>query len=169
MCRCRVLVLPADTSTTAMKSAISSGSSPKDPSFSLKSNMASSKDPMPRARSDASEYVCPLRNVTVLSLGSNNEQNLTIRTCGYNKAKSGYKNTQKGKKVTKKVTPKTLLRQMYLEGARFEQHDLIMLTESLEARDALCKLHHFFNSRGEALREGLPYLLTGATRRRHRT
>lgn len=76
-----VSILPADTSTTAMKRAISSGSKPKDPNFSLKSNMASSREPIPRALSDASEYVCPLRKVTVLSLGSNSEQNLTIRTC----------------------------------------------------------------------------------------
>lgn len=76
-----VWLLPAETSTTAMKSAISSGSRPKEPSFSLNSNMASSKEPMPRALRDASEYVCPLRKVTVLSLGSNSEQNLTIRTC----------------------------------------------------------------------------------------
>ena len=73
-------LLPADTSTTAMKRAISSGSSPREPNFSLKSNMASSKDPMPSARRDAREYVCPFRKVTVLSLGSNSEQNLTIRT-----------------------------------------------------------------------------------------
>lgn len=40
---------------------------------------------------------------------------------------------------------------MYLEGAGFKQHDLIMLAEVLEARYALCKLHHFFNGRSEAL------------------
>lgn len=58
---------------------------------------------------------------------------------------------------------------MYLESAGFEQHDLIMLAKSLEARDALCKLHYFFNSRGEALGERLPDLLTGTTSRRHGT
>ncbi len=58
---------------------------------------------------------------------------------------------------------------MYLESARFEQHDLIMLAKSLEARDALCKLHYFFNSRGEALGERLPHFLTGATGRSHGT
>ncbi|KAG7278882.1 hypothetical protein CRUP_036396, partial [Coryphaenoides rupestris] len=68
------------TSTTAMNRAISSGSRPREPSFSLKSNMASKRQPIPRARRDASEYVCPLRKVTVLSLGSNSEQNLTIST-----------------------------------------------------------------------------------------
>lgn len=47
--------LPAETSTTAMKRAISSGSRPMDPSFSLNSNMESSKEPMPKALSDASE------------------------------------------------------------------------------------------------------------------
>lgn len=58
---------------------------------------------------------------------------------------------------------------MYLESAGFEQHDLIMLAERLEAWDALCELHHFFNSGGEALGERLPHLLTGATGRSHRT
>lgn len=62
---------------------------------------------------------------------------------------------------------KSFLAVLYLESARFEQHDLIMLAEGLEARDALCKLHHFFNSRGEALGERLPHLLTGATGRSH--
>jgi len=71
---------PADTSTTAMNRAISSGSRPREPSFSLKSKMASKRQPIPRARRDTSEYVCPLRKVTVLSLGSNSEQNLTIST-----------------------------------------------------------------------------------------
>lgn len=75
-------VLPAETSTTAMKRAISSGSRPMEPSFSLKSNIASSREPIPRALSDASEYVWPLRKVTARSLASNSEQNLTIRTWG---------------------------------------------------------------------------------------
>ena len=57
---------------------------------------------------------------------------------------------------------------LYLEGACFEQHDLVMLAESLEARDALGKLHHLSDSWGEALGEGLPHLLAGAPRRGHR-
>lgn len=80
--------LPADTSTTAMNSAISSGSRPKEPSFSLKSNMESSREVMPRARSDAKEYVWPFRKVTVFSLALNREQNLTIRTWEQNQKSS---------------------------------------------------------------------------------
>lgn len=142
-----------------MKRAISSGSRPKDPSFSLNSNMESSREPMPRARRDAREYVCPLRNVTVLSFGSNSEQNLTIRTC----TRTGPGQHQESD--IKKSSAFKLLpgKWAYLESARFEQHDLIMLAQGLEAWDALCKLHHFFHGRGEALRERLPDLLAGAT------
>lgn len=41
---------PAETNTTAIKRAISSGSRPKEPNFSLNSNIASSREPMPKAR-----------------------------------------------------------------------------------------------------------------------
>jgi len=44
-----------------------------------------------------------------------------------------------------------------------------MLTEGLEAWDALCKLNHLFNGGGEALGERLPHLLAGATGWSHRT
>lgn len=154
-----------------MKRAISSGSRPRDPSFSLKSNMASSKEPMPRALSDASEYVCPLRKVTVLSLGSNNEQNLTMRTWEQKKTRSASETNQNlgAKERRPKSHQQILLKGKYLESARFEQHDLIMLAESLEAWDALCKLHYLFNSRGEALGERLPHFLTGTTGRSHGT
>ena len=165
---CDVWFLPAETSTTAKKRAISSSSRNKDPSSSLNSNMASSKEPMPRALRDASEYVCPLRKVTVLSLGSNSEQNLTIRTCEQTEAHRV--SIQKGIK-RQKVKKKNLsdVNWTYLESAGFEQHDLVMLAESLEARDALCELHHFFNSGGEALGERFPHFLTGATGRSHGT
>lgn len=49
----------------------------------------------------------------------------------------------------------------YLESSRLEQHDLVLLTELLKSWDALCKLHNLFDSRGEALGEGFPNLLTG--------
>lgn len=154
---CKNVSLPAETSTTAMKRAISSGSRPMDPSFSLKSNMASSREPIPRALSDASEYVCPLRKVTARSLASNSEQNLTIRTCG----RSGDRSTSDRLRTDEKVQPI----QRYLEGARFEQHDLVVLAETLEAWDALCKFHNFSDRRGEALGERVPHLLAGSAGR----
>lgn len=46
--------LPAETRTTAMKSAISSDSRLRDASFSEKSNIASSSEPIPNVRSVAS-------------------------------------------------------------------------------------------------------------------
>lgn len=49
------IFLPAETSTTAMKRAISSGSRPREPSFSLNSNIASSKEPIPKALRVAKE------------------------------------------------------------------------------------------------------------------
>lgn len=58
---------------------------------------------------------------------------------------------------------------MYLESARFEQHDLVMLAETLEPWDALGKLYHLFDSRREALGERLPHFLTGAAGWGHRT
>lgn len=121
-------VLPAETSTTAMKRAISSGSRPKDPSFSLNSNMASSKEPMPRALSDASEYVCPLRKVTVLSLGSNSEQNLTIRTCGQNQNRSASEKTHKDKKGSKEKAP--TVPPTNLTGCTWKVPDLSSMTWS---------------------------------------
>lgn len=45
-----ITLSPADTSTTAMKRAISSGSSPREPNFSLNSNIASRREPIPKAR-----------------------------------------------------------------------------------------------------------------------
>ncbi len=74
-------LLPAQTSTTAIKRAISSDSRPRELSLELNSNMASSKEPMPRPLRVSSGYVCPFKNVTVLSLWLNSEQNLTISTC----------------------------------------------------------------------------------------
>lgn len=73
--------LPAETRTTAMKRAISSGSRPREPSFSLNSNMASRREPMPKARSEDRGYVWPFRKVTVWFSALNKVQNLTIRTC----------------------------------------------------------------------------------------
>lgn len=55
----------------------------------------------------------------------------------------------------------------HLEGACLQEHDLVMLTEVLEARDPLGKLHHLPHSWCEALREGLPNLLTGSAGSRH--
>lgn len=78
----RVPCLPAETRTTAMKRAISSGSRAREPSFSLNSNMASSKEPMPKACSMGRGYVWPFRKVTVWCSALNKVQNLTIRTCG---------------------------------------------------------------------------------------
>jgi len=75
-----VHLLPAETSTTAIKRAMSSGWSPKELSFSLKSNIASSREPMPKARRVDREYVWPFRKVTVRSSALNKVQNLTIRT-----------------------------------------------------------------------------------------
>lgn len=72
---------PAETSTTAMKSDISSDSNPSMLSFSLKSNMASSRVPMPSALKDARGYICPFKNVTVRCLASKSKQNRTIKTC----------------------------------------------------------------------------------------
>lgn len=59
--------------------------------------------------------------------------------------------------------------QTYLEGAGFQQHDLVVLAEALEARDALGKFHNLSDGRGEALGEGVPHLLAGSAGRRHRT
>lgn len=59
--------------------------------------------------------------------------------------------------------------QRYLEGARFQQHDLVVLAETLEAWDALCKFHNFSDRRGEALGERLPHLLAGPAGRCNRT
>lgn len=49
---------------------------------------------------------------------------------------------------------------LYLKGARFEQHDLVMLAQVLKPWDALGKLHYLPHCRGETLRERLPHLLT---------
>lgn len=48
----------------------------------------------------------------------------------------------------------------YLEGAWFEQHDLVILAELLEPWDPLGELYNLFHCRSEALRERFPYLLT---------
>lgn len=75
------MLLPAETSTTAMKSANSSDSRPRQLSLELNSNMAPSKEPIPRPLRVPSGYVCPFRKVNDRSLWLNSEQNLTIRTC----------------------------------------------------------------------------------------
>lgn len=51
----------------------------------------------------------------------------------------------------------------HLKSSCLQQHDLIMLAQGLKPRDALGKFDHFFDSWSEALRESLPYLLTGGT------
>lgn len=76
-----VSLLPEETSTTAMKSANSSDSRPRQLSLELNSNMASSKEPIPRPLRVPSGYVCPFRKVSDRSLWLNSEENLTIRTC----------------------------------------------------------------------------------------
>lgn len=79
------------------------------------------------------------------------------------------KRLQKIREAVQKNSPTAKIKWTYLESARFEQHDLIMLAETLKAWDALCKLHYFLHSRGEALGKRLPHLLTGAAGWSHRT
>ncbi len=73
--------VPADTSTTAEKSLISSSLSCRAVSFSLNSNMQLSSSPAPMERSRSTLYFLPLRNLTVRSFTSNNDTKRTISTC----------------------------------------------------------------------------------------
>lgn len=91
--------------------------------------MASSKEPMPRALNDASEYVCPLRKVTVLSFGSNNEQNLTMRTCKHKRRPGQHqKPISKRKEVKKNVQSHT--NKFCLNGCTWKVPDLSSMTWS---------------------------------------
>ena len=49
----------------------------------------------------------------------------------------------------------------HLEGARFQQADLVLLGELAEARDPLGEVHHIAHSWGKAQGEVLPDLLAG--------
>lgn len=158
---------PAETSTTAMKRAISSGSRPKEPNFSLNSNIASSSDPMPKPRRVGKGYFWPLRKVTVRSSALNKVQNLTIRTYSQKYRDTVRVNTKLTNLLLSLFFPK-LKCVLYLEGAWFEQHDLVMLAKLLKSWDALGKLYHFFHCRSETIWKWFPYLLTWALNPRYR-
>lgn len=60
-------------------------------------------------------------------------------------------------------------RLFHLEGAWFEQLDLVILAERVKSWDTARKFHHVFNRRTETLWESIPDLLSGAIRQGHGT
>lgn len=148
--------VPADTSTTAEKSLISSSLSCRTVSFSLNSNIQLSSSPAPMERSRSTLYFLPLRNLTVRSFTSNNDTKRTISTCMEETEES-----VRGLTDACAVCNASGLVLLYLEGSCLEEVDLVVLGKVLEARDPLGKFHHFSYGRDEALGKLLPDFMTG--------